>query len=986
MVVYAWIREASPFPKPLMSRLALPLALLLLLAGGLLFIFNQPQSEQVSAPNQGSETTQPAQAGAVAKANSDVQAADPSMLDQVQRDPEANSPEDLGARLAAANKGLLKVRVVGRKGQTANGVEIRLYRHNPNTDFGGFVVSDGGPPQEPEATIEAVDGYASFDVESGQDWRLRAHGGHWGEANLNVNALHAGEIVDLGAWRLEPADQILGVVRNPQGQAVAQAQVILTSSGSTMFDGGGRIQAERTDSQGRFAFEGVEAGRYKVEARSTGYQFGVVEPVAAAGQGQDIEVIVPLQEGRSVQGVVLDPDNQPIAGAIIRPQRRMIDLMVSRRDREGQGELPPGAVESDASGRFVMSGLGEGLANLWVSASGFAPTSLLEQAGGGELVARLRPTLTVAGVLLLADGSPAANQQLSLAAAEEEFDEIRMPGRQVSVTTNERGEFRFDDLAPGDWTPQASHPGGQLRMEPQPIVVNQEDLQWQMEAAEHLLVRVMHEGKPVAGARVRVAAVGFDGTENIVIEQNFDDGEGGGTRRVMGGHAPTLATADAFGYALLPGVPPGSYEIRVHASGFATKVKQLERREGAQELELTLEKASRLHVLVQDSVGEVVSGVEVVLRRLEAQEGTPEAKLLEKTSDAAGRAVWTDLASGRYELSYRAGDMTGGMTFSVIGMDTPEPGGHVVSVVDVQAETPQEITVTVDALATVEVLALRHGQPAPGVEVWLKEELEDDAFGFGAKQSRHQWTDEQGRVRIEPVSAGNWTLVARASADAVKIEQSLTLQPGHQQSEIEIAGATLSGVLMSANGPVVGAKISLQKVEQGEEDQPRSRAISVVVMDNGDGGAMEMGMDDGALARSVSAVDGSFVLRDLPAGSWQIEVRAKGFAKWTSEPIAVNQHQDQNLGVRQLVAECTIGGIDHSFDTEATGPGRFSGVSIIQLEDEQGGNQGIAMPQSDGSYHFGGLAPGKYRVTRGSYRSDLLDLSPGRQLTHDLPK
>jgi len=969
-----------------MSRLALPLALLLLLAGGLFFLLNDPQSDHDAAQQQGTESGGQERADGLANPGSDVVAADPSRLDQVERQGASSRPQNLAASLAAANKGLLKVRVVGRKGQAAQGVEVSLFRHNPNTDFGGFVVSDGGPAPEPEARVEAVDGYVSFEVESGQDWRLRAHGGHWGEANLNVNALHAGEIVDLGGWRLEPADQIRGVVRNPQGQAVAQAQVILTASGSTMFEGGGRIQAEYTDSRGQFVFEGVEAGRYKVEARATGYQLGVVEPIAAAGQGQDLEVIVPLQEGRSVKGVVLDPDNQPIAGAIIRPQRRMIDLMVSRGDRHRNGALPPGAVESDANGRFEMSGLGDGLANLRVSASGFAPTSVVEQAGGAELVARMQPTLTLAGVLLLADGTPAANQDLALAAADEEFDMLRMPGQQMRVITNERGEFRFEGVDPGEWTPQASHPGGQLRMQPQPFLASQQDLRWQMESAEHLLVRVMHEGKPVPGARVRVAALGFDGPENIIIEQNFDDGDGGGTHRVMGGRPPTLATADAFGYALLPGVAPGGYEIRVNASGFATKVEQLERREGAQELELSLELACRLHVLVQDSIGEVVSGVEVMLRPLEAQEGTPEAKLLEKTSDAAGRAVWTDLASGRYELSYRAGELGGGMSFSIMGMDEPVQSGHVVSVVDVQAETPQELTITVDALATVEVLALRQGKPAAGVEVWLSEELEEDSFGFGGKQSRKQWTDESGRVRMEPVSAGAWTLVARGSADAVKIEQSLTLQPGHQQSEIEISGATLSGVLMSANGPVVGAKVSLQKIEEGEEDQPRSRAISVVVMDNGDGGAMEMGMDDGALARAVSAADGSFVLRDLPAGSWQIEVKAKGYGKWTSEPIAVNQHQDQNLGVRQLVAECTIGGLDHSFDTEASGPGRFSGVSIIQLEDEQGGNQGIAMPQSDGSYRFGGLAPGKYRVTRGSYRSDLLDLSPGQQLTHDLPK
>ena len=971
-----------------MSRLALPLALLLLIAGGLFFFLNDPQSGDEGDPQQGSQSAEVSGADALSQGEQTPAAAEDLGRDQVKRDANTSPAEDLGARLAAADKGLLKVRVVGRQGQAADGVEVQLFRHNPSTEWGGIILSDGGPAAEALASMEADDGEVMFEVEAGQDWRLRARGGHWGEANLNVSALRAGEIVDLGAWRLEPADQIRGIVQNPKGEAVAQAQVILTASGNGLFDGQGRVQVERSDANGLFVFEGVSAGRYKVEARATGYQLGVVEPIAASGQGDDLEIMVPLEEGRSLQGVVLNPDNQPVEGAIIQHKRRMIDLLASPRGHSEHEGLPAGAVMSDAEGRFTMSGLGESPVTLRVNAPGYAPTSVMEQPGAAELVARLRPTLSVAGVLLLPDGSPAANQDLSLIAKAEEgdFGMLQMPGTQLRAKTNAQGEFRFDDVSPGDWTPQASHPGGELRLEAQPLLTSQEDLRWQMEAAQHLLVRVLHDGKPVPGARVRMQKQGFDSPGNIVIEEEFDDGHGGGSRRIMGGDPPVHATADAFGYALLPGVSPGSYELSASASGFATVTQLVERREGAQEMELSLALASQLRVLVQDTMGEMVAGVEVVLRPLDAAEGTPQAKELTKTSDAAGRAVWSDLSSGRYELAYRAGDLTGGMMFSVAGMATEGPSGHVFSVVDLQADAPQEVTVTVDALATVEILALRHGQPAPGVEVWLKEELEDEAFVFGAKQSRHQWTDEQGRVRLAPVSAGPWVLVARASADAVKIEQSMSLQPGHQQSDIEIAGATLSGVLMGPNGPVVGAKVSLQKVEAEGEDQPRSQAISIVVMDSGDGEAMEMGMDDGALARAVSAADGSFLLRDLPAGSWQIDVRAKGFAKWTSEPIAVNQHQDHNLGVRQLVAECTIGGVDNAFDTGASGPGRFSGVSLIQLEDEEGSNQGIAMPQGDGSYRFGGLAPGKYRVTRGSYRSDLLDLSPGQQLTHDLPK
>ena len=102
-------------------------------------------------------------------------------------------------------------------------------------------------------------------------------------------------------------------------------------------------------------------------------------------------------------------------------------------------------------------------------------------------------------------------------------------------------------------------------------------------------------------------------------------------------------------------------------------------------------------------------------------------------------------------------------------------------------------------------------------------------------------------------------------------------------------------------------------------------------------------------------------------------------------PFTINGRQDQDLGVSTMEAESSISGVDLAFDPSSFGPGGGT-FTPVRLEDEEGGNQGIAMPQTDGSYRFGGLTPGSYRVVRGSYRSELLVLGAGQDLLHDLPQ
>ena len=970
-----------------MSRL-LPVAILLLaVLGGLFFLLPDDQGPHGSGdPGEPGSTPTAAETPEAG----DLDATDPAPADGLTRDDlDRTGPGGDAGALAAAGASRVSLMLVGPDGEPADGAMVEAWEQQ-ETDMPGFMLFDEqGEQRSPTHRVDAVDGRVDLPLAAGTAWRLDIKGSRWAPESLRVGSLAAGEQVDLGRVVLQQADRLEGEVVDADGRPVGGARVILTESGSSLFDGGGNVRVAYAEPDGRFHFDGIAAGRYKLEGRAAGHADGSLEPVVVAGEGGVAQAVLSLGAGRSVRGVVLNADNRPVPDAVISLPPRIVDLMAGRT--VGPDDLPAGAVRSDAQGRFTMGGLGPEPATLRVRATGFAATTITEQPGGAEMVARLVPLLTVEGTLLLVDGSPAAELELALRPQEDEGMGPRALGLgpgSLMTRTDAGGGFRFEGLAPGIYIPEAVHPGGVLEEELLPLKQTTRNLELRMVAAQHLMVQVVGPRGPVAGARVRAMPAGSQGLGQFILEEEVGGSDGSTRRSFGGGPAPVQAVADAFGSALLPGLAPGPWELTVEADGFATARESLERDAGPQQVEVALAGAAALRVTVEDTTGRLVSGVEVILRPLDAPEGTPAAKPLDATTDAAGRVAWRDLVPGRYEMAYQPGDnQTGGMIMSFGGPDDGA-SGHVAGVVDLAVGAAEERLIVIDALATVEVVTLRDGVRTGGIEVWLEEKVDEGffgmGFGMGFGMEKKVLSGPDGRAMLAPVEPGSWTLVTRAGRDAPQRREDVELMAGHQEFESEIAGAAVRGVLLGADGPVAGAMVSLEEVRE-ESDSPRPQAISVVVMDTGAGAALEMDTGGRGIARVVTAADGSYLLRDVPPGEWQLSAKAAGHADWTSVPFTINGRQDQALGVATMEAESSISGVDLAFDPSSFGSGGGS-FTPVRLEDEEGGNQAIAMPQTDGSYRFGGLPPGSYRVVRGSYRSELLALGAGQDLLHDLPR
>jgi len=160
---------------------------------------------------------------------------------------------------------------------------------------------------------------------------------------------------------------------------VAGASIVLVSVG---FGARRPLQQTLTGQDGRFVFDGVAPGGYRISADKTGYapldqaRIGPVRVVA----GQTIDLDLQLQKGVALAGKVLDPAGDPLA---------YVRILVLRRG------APPGAIRPLTPGVTPL-----------LSGAGMQQTNDL----GEFRVAGLPPGeyLIVAGPPMFARGAPAA--------------------------------------------------------------------------------------------------------------------------------------------------------------------------------------------------------------------------------------------------------------------------------------------------------------------------------------------------------------------------------------------------------------------------------------------------------------------------------------------------------------------------------------------------------------------------------------------------
>jgi hypothetical protein len=225
-----------------------------------------------------------------------------------------------------------------------------------------------------------------------------------------------------GGPESQPAASISGTVRSSIDQSpVRKAEVMLLSSERRMMPRRQQPTAT-TDDSGAYRFEGVEAGRYRLVVRKTG--FVDTRPGGRMGRGLEITVgagqkltgtDLQLVPAAAITGRVLDEDGEPLEGA------QVIALRKGRGGAQRGGFLE--SERTDDRGEFRLAGLDPGV-RYYIAASYTDRTP----PASGELRAYQR-------VFYPSASGPEAATPVSLRPGEERHLDFQLvPARAFRVT------------------------------------------------------------------------------------------------------------------------------------------------------------------------------------------------------------------------------------------------------------------------------------------------------------------------------------------------------------------------------------------------------------------------------------------------------------------------------------------------------------------------------------------------------------------------
>lgn len=476
------------------------------------------------------------------------------------------------------------------------------------------MVRMGGGLLENEVMTDAEGRYELAGLAPGA-WTLTATHADWTDTTVSVEVKDAPVVADI---RLGRGGSIGGVV-TAAGRPVPGAQVALTAAGQGVSMGplGGNEQGSLTDEAGRFRFDRVAPGRYSLGASLRNQASAPAEVVITGEEAR--EVALSLGEGAVIRGAVsglaenaranvtvsasgpeqffattrTGPDgrfelvgvpegpihlnaragdflsssrmaNATVAiapgqteaaveivfeagfrvdGHVTRAGRPVPEVMVFAAPTSGGGRNSAVA-QTDEAGAFALEGLQEGEYSINVSASRpTAPITRRVAISGDTTVDLELPAARIAGVVLEA-GSARPLGDVALQIDDEGAGGMRFMSGAASDSS---GRFAFEDLEPKEYRLSFQKPA------------------YQSESRR----AVASEGGPELRVELRRGA----GVEMQARDGVFGTPLRGLMVRAIDAAGQTAFTGsvplDSEGRGEVPGLRPGSYELRVDSSGYA---------------------------------------------------------------------------------------------------------------------------------------------------------------------------------------------------------------------------------------------------------------------------------------------------------------------------------------------------------------------------------------------------------------------------------
>lgn len=225
---------------------------------------------------------------------------------------------------------------------------------------------------------------------------------------------------------LAEAVRISGVVIDDAGATIAGAEVAVQREAENA-RGDSRPRETKTDAEGRFALDGLEAGGYALRVRASHHELAVV-PALQTPLAEPLRVV--LERTSRLHGQVLDAQGEPASAATV--------------TIAGSGVWPPKQLRADDTGHFSLEPVPSGVYELRAR-SGTAVSEPVEgvvvaPASGTEVNLRIEPGAALRGRVFDAeDGSPLSDLKVTLI-------EDALSGAPFEAETDAEGRFVFEGL------------------------------------------------------------------------------------------------------------------------------------------------------------------------------------------------------------------------------------------------------------------------------------------------------------------------------------------------------------------------------------------------------------------------------------------------------------------------------------------------------------------------------------------------------------
>jgi protocatechuate 3,4-dioxygenase beta subunit len=758
------------------------------------------------------------------------------------------------------------------------------------------------------------------------------------EARVDMGALADGDVRDDFVLRLDSGNFVAGRVTWPDGALAAGAYVRVVEPKSEhenqryfVMD---ENQSTKVDAGGNFRVSGLRPGPYEVWAQArdglrpeTGADGQPVKKFRASGQlwrahaaavsSGTAELVLVLQPGLVVAGRVTDEARAPVTSfSVVATEAADDSYRFSRNADTVNSKFEA------ADGRFELQGLKDGSWTLVVRAKGFnsnEPAVVRVPGDGSEIELTITHCARLAGVVVDASGKPVV--KATVTAATERRDYARMViGGEPTASTNERGEFVFDDAPSGKVKLSASHPGF---AESRPMSLT-------VAAAQHIegLSVVLTNGGAIRGELHASLGAELNGWD-ISLMSREDSGW-------------QHTSSDAAGSFAFERVTPGSYTVQaqppddgdaqvVGTVAVAARAAAFKRRPSAT---VNVTDGQTAHVVLGAPAS---APIRVSGRVLVA--GTPATDVAIYAWQKEQQLSAHTGADGRYELvvdgageySFNASRDSGGTQISrhvtipetqSYTLDFELDSGRIAGRVLDADGAPLE-----DAIVQLKVDAAQAELSSTGVHGWNQTKA-DGAFDFdGLSPGTYQIT-----VNDMAALRGGISKHGLAHVDDLRLEDGGSIQG----LEIRLKEAAfIEGLVRTSSGaPAIGAHISVRD-ERGQMQSNWWRAAS-----------------DGA---------GHFRVDGLAPGTWSVSAQLDREVSDESEPVHLESGSTATVDL-----DLRIGTMLRVVVEDADG--KVVGAAL-SVRDAHGLEHASAfyVPQSSeassAGRSIGPLAPGKYEVT-----------------------